>query len=205
MEFKFLRLSTCIHSSDRSRSSGVALIELAITFPVALTIVLASVHIGAVLREANIIVEAARHGARSAAAQSGTDDVGNPNGAVAPTWSAGAPLITPPSQTCDLVPASNPGSASDTYGQYVARFAACDYLVRSGLTATDWQVDAQVINFNVAAPPLTRVVTISVTVSAISARGPVENRFYLIPQGMTMRAFFNIKPSSTSIFPLLRL
>jgi len=185
----------------KSHCRGSAMVEIAISLPVALTVVLGSVHLSVVMREANIIVEAARHGARSAAAQSG---INTPAPNTAPNWSL-APntydvtcardTATPP----QLLFMAAPRAPNDPfYGLQIAAMATCDYLVASDdsmqLDGANWKVEAAVIadlNFG----GLRTYPAVSITLKAINnPRGPVDS----------LKAFFNVLPRATSIYPLLR-
>lgn len=160
-------------SSLKRNSRGAALIELAMTFPVVLLIVLGTIHCSIVLREANMIVEASRHGARSAAAQSGLD----------PTNTGSAPLSY--NATCSNI--TSPVSANKTVN--AAAIASCNYLNLSGLVGSEWNINVQI---GTLTEDVTTLYTITVTISAFSNRGPVDS----------IKSWLHMQPTSTAVFPL---
>lgn len=189
-----------LKNRPRSHLMGSAMVELSISLPVALTVVLGSVHLSVVMREANIIVEAARHGARSAAAQSGiSDPAGAPNSA--PDWSSAVNSIT---ATCARDGAGRLSFLPSTldlnsaiYGHQVATIATCDYLAfsdpRLESDGINWSVTAGVIA-DLNGGGVRNFPAFQVTVTATNPRGPVDS----------LKTFFNILPSASSTYPLLR-
>ena len=175
----FAAIKSYLTSRRNSQSRGSALVELAITLPVALSIVLGSVHISAVIREATIIVEAARHGARAAAAQSGVSPVNSITSVVGTPFPLGCPADVTTIGTTNPI-------------HLAAEIAACSYIqANSHINSTEWSVATQ-INLRPNEGGVS-IYVIDVNITANSARGPVES----------LKTLLNIRPTSTSIFPLM--
>lgn len=161
---------------------GAAFIELVISFPVAFLITLGTVHLGAVLREANVIVEASRHGARSAAALSG---VNGANATTIPVWVVPG---TTSNATCNNTTAID---AIPNNGNRAAIVAACAYLQASGLVSSEWQVTSTILTVPALAP-LPNTPAVSVLVQSNAARGPVQS----------LKNWLNLRPQGTSTYLL---
>ena len=161
---------------------GAAFVELVISFPVALLITLGTVHLGTVLREANVVVEASRHGARSTAALSG---VNGPTATAIPSWVVqGATFTATCSDTSTI-------SSIPNLGNRAAIVAACAYMQASGLLASEWQATSTIITVP-ALPPLPATPAVNVLVQPLNARGPVQS----------LKAWLNLRPQGNSIYLL---
>ncbi len=165
------------------RESAAALVELAITFPIALTIALCSIHLSDVMRESSVILEAARHGARAVSAASGMPDTSGH----LPAW---ANSKSYQSFTKCKMTASSPATAHQ-----IANIAACDFMqtyLQGKWKEQDWEVKSDIDTSS------TEGVTfwyISVSLKPVNSRGPVSS----------LVSFFNLQPQSTAIFPLMRV
>jgi hypothetical protein len=158
---------------------GASLVELVITFPIALTIVLASIHLSHIARESGAIVEAARHAGRASTAASAGS-----------AWTAGTAAtgdcISPPT-SISLISSPSPLD--------ISRAAACGYLEEYfGNTQwndekSKWEVSSQIISVTEGGE---NFLFAKVTLRARYFRGPVDS----------LKAFFGLKPSSTVAFPL---
>lgn len=181
------KINLSLLKSKQASERGAALAELALAFPIALTIVLVTIHLSHVLRESNVVVEAARHGARSVSAASGM----NPgNGFALPAW---ADTSIAPLQ--DNICSAFPTGVSSAIG--IATDAACGYLQEYFDTKwpgeqARWRVAASIFQETVDANSFWFV---RVQVAAIDNRGPVDH----------LRNFFGLKPEMTATFPLMRV
>ena len=169
--------------------TGAGLAELAISFPVALTIVLATIHLSHVLRESNVIVEAARHAARSVSAGSGFSTSGFafelPGWALTPS---GGQIVD-----CSVYPTgddSATGLATDAACGYLEEYFDNEWVTEKNR----WQVTTSVFNVSEDGAG-TNYWFGTVEVAATENRGPVDS----------LKAFFGLKPVSSSSFPLSRV
>ncbi len=174
-----------------SKQSGAALVELSVSLFIALTLVLGTMHIGAVLREANIAVIAARHGARSAAAASSAV-----LGGTIPPWVtqvASQNHIFRCDNTANI--AGIPAATAD--GNRIAIQASCAFLIGSGLKADEWNVSSTILaQGSIIEGRLAALFAISVTVSPVGPRGLVTGA------SLDFKKLLNMRPQATSVFPL---
>ena len=117
-------------------SRGVVLVELAVTLPLIILLLLTATDFGLILRDANALMNLTRSGARSGAVMT-AEDPGY--------WCGAGPQQA--TSRCDNALAWIPGTTGSLPPQNAAFASAigvsCRYLSTAGLRPDEWQVTAQ--------------------------------------------------------------
>jgi hypothetical protein len=125
-------------SNQRNRKRGAALVEFALVLPLLLLVIAAVWEWGGIIREANILIEASRHGARVAGGMSADVARGD--------WCS--PLLLLPydsgMQSCSTAPSAGRLDTLQTLAAGTSMNSVCEYLSAAGLPRSDWEVRFQV-------------------------------------------------------------
>jgi hypothetical protein len=123
-------------SQGVSKGRGAALVEFALVLPLLLLVIAAVWEWGGIIREANILIEASRHGARVAGGMSADVARGD--------WCSPLPPYDSGMQSCSTAPSAGGLDPLQTVAAGTSMNSVCEYLGAAGLPRSDWEVRFQV-------------------------------------------------------------